>query len=187
MSTPRPRLLLASGTAIALLCVALFVAGCGGGDGPSADEALNEFNAFDKAAVQSHNAVSPKFERTFNCINETGPAQWGACTGSAKAYLAAIEREQRRLKRAYDAAPDYVQQVYGDYYRVHRRANAADHTYANQVLEITKSMKTQDVARAQRALPRLNRAADKSKRLDARTSRLLDQARAESEDYVRSL
>ena len=187
MSSPRPRVLLTRRSTIALLCVAAFVAGCGGGDGPSQDEALSEFTAFDKAAVQSHNAVSPKFERTFNCMSEAGPAQLGACTGTAKSYLAAIEREQRRLKRAYDTAPDYVQRVYGDYYRVHRRANAADHTYANQVLEITRSMKTLNVARAERALPRLNRAADKSKQLDARTSKLLDQARAESEDYVRSL
>jgi hypothetical protein len=165
----------------------MLFAGCGGDDGPCADEALSKLTAFDKAAVRSHNAVSPKFARTFNCMHDAGPARWGSCTGFAKAYLAALEREQRKLGNAYERAPDYVRRIYGDYYRVHRRANAADHTYANQVLEVTRSMKTLDIARAKGALPRMNRAADKSKGLDARARRLLAKARAEGEDYVRSL
>jgi hypothetical protein len=187
MTLPHRRLFSIRIVVVVLVAALALVAGCGGGDGPSQEEALSEFSDFDKAAVRSHNAVTPKFTRTFDCINEAGPAQWGSCTGSAKAYLGAIEREQRKLKRAYEDAPDYVQKVYGDYYRMHRRANAADHTYANQVLEVTRSMKAFDIARAKRALPRMNRAADKSKQLDDRSEKLLEQARSESEDYVRSL
>lgn len=174
-------------TITALAMAAALAGGCGGGDGPSADDALNEFSTFDKAAVASHNNVSPKFDRTYKCINGASPAQWGSCTGAAKAYLRALEREQVKLMKLYDDAPDYVQKVYGDYYRVHRRANAADHAYANQVLEITRSMKTFDIARANAAIDPLNRAASKSKRLDNRTEKLLEQARNDSEDYVRSL
>jgi hypothetical protein len=176
-----------SSTIAVVAAAAALVSGCGGGDGPSADDALNAFSTFDKAAVASHNNVSPKFDRTDTCINGASPAQWGTCTGAAKTYLRAIEREQVKLKKAYDDAPDYVQKVYGDFYRVHRRANAADHAYANQVLEITRSMKTFDIARANAAIEPLNRAASKSKRLDDRTEKLLEQARDESEDYVRSL
>ena len=171
-----------------MVAAAVLVSACGGGgDGPSQDEALKEFSSFDKAAVASHNAVSPKFNRTYDCLNTSGPAQWGTCTGEARTYLRAIEREQRRLKHAYETAPDYVQKTYGDYYSVHRRANAADHAYANQVLEVTRSMKSFDLARAKAALEPMNRAAKKSERLDDRAQKLLDQARSESEDYVRSL
>ena len=115
------------------------------------------------------------------------PPGCGRAPGEAKAYRRAIEREQGKLKKAYDDASDYVEKAYGVYYSVHRRANAADHAYANQVLEITRSMRTFDVARANAAIEPLNRAASKSKRLDDRAEKLLEQARDESEDYVRSL
>jgi hypothetical protein len=178
----------ARGATVALLLAsAALLAACGGGDGPSADEALKEFSAFDKAAVRSHNAVTPAFNRTYDCLHNSPPPAWGNCAGEAKAYTAAIVREQRRLKKAYQDAPDYAKKIYGDFYRAHRQANVADLAYAKGVLDITRHMKSIDVPGAQDALARMNRAADKSKRLDARTERLLDKARAESEDYVREL
>ena len=99
----------------------------------------------------------------------------------------AIEREQRRLERAYDDAPDYVQRVYRDFYRMHRRANATDHAYASHVVGLTRASRTLDIPKATSEVAAMNRAADKSKRLDDRTERLLDQAREASEEYVRDL
>ena len=181
------RIRIGTAPAVAMLAAAAVAAGCGGGDGPSADDAQSNLNAFDKAAVASHNAVTPKFERTRDCAAGKSYVTLRECIPAAKTYVAALEREQRKLQLAYDKAPDYVRRIYRDFYRAHRMANEADLLYGKAVLEFTRSSKTLDVARGQRAIAALNRAVDRSARLDSRTQRLLRQARDESDVYVKSL
>ena len=162
------------------------VVGCGGG-GTSAEDALDELRGFDKAAVASHNSVSPKFERTTDCASDKTYVTARQCAPAAKAYVAALRREQRKLESAYTEAPDYVQRIYGDYYKWHRKANDADLRYADAALDFIESSKTLDVADGQRAVATMERVAEEVTRLDTRTQKLLQKARDASDEYVRSL
>ena len=174
---------------VLILAVAIALSACGSSSssGPSADEAQKALRDFDQTAVAGHNAVTPKFDRTLACWRGASLPTVGGCLGPAKAYVAVLNREQRKLVAAYKKAPAYVQRVYGPFYRAESKANKADRQYAAAVLAFTQAARKVDTAAAGRALKRLQAATRLTDRLDSASIRALSRARVRAKKYVDGL